>query len=161
MNLQCYTTINTQYFPAKSECLITLKSTFKELPYHGLSILNCHRQFNNLLSDALPTKKYLENLSSIHDLDLFTLDVQTAINPDSNLFNQWIQSHYYSPHSFSILNKQLSSPNKSNFSVFHNNVRSLRSNPENLQIHSLDEYYWNMVSVLLVFLKQKLQKKGG
>ena len=53
-----------------------------------LSILNCHRQFNNLLSDALPMKKYLEKLSSIHDLDLFTLNVQTAINPDSNLFNQ-------------------------------------------------------------------------
>ena len=118
----------------------TVKSIFKELPYHGLSILNCHRQFNNLLSDALPTKKYLEKLSSIHDLDLFTLNVQAAINPDSNLFNQCIQSHYYSPHSFSILNKQLSSPNKSNFSVFHNNVRSLRSNLENLQIHLLDEY---------------------
>ena len=66
----------------------TVKSIFKELAYHRVNILNCHRQFNNLLSDALPTKKYLENLSSIHDLDLFTLDVQTAINPDSNLFNQ-------------------------------------------------------------------------
>ena len=92
-----------------------------------------------MLSDALPTKKYLEKLSSIHALDLFTLNVQAAINPDSNLFNQRIQSHYYSLHSFSILNKQLSSPNKSNFSEFHNNVRSLRSNLENLQIHLLDE----------------------
>ena len=71
----------------------TVKSIFKELPYHGVNILNCHGQFNNLLSDALPTKKYLEKLSSIHDLDLFTLNVQAAINPDSNLFNQCIQSH--------------------------------------------------------------------
>ena len=62
----------------------TVKSIFKKLPYHGLSILNCHGQFNNLLSDALPMKKYLEKLSNIHDLDLFTLkfNVQTAINPD-------------------------------------------------------------------------------
>ena len=59
----------------------TEKSLFKELPYHGVNILNCHGQFNNLLSDELPTKKYLEKLSS-------------NINPDSNLFNKRIQSHY-------------------------------------------------------------------
>ena len=74
----------------------TVKSIFKELPYHGVNIINCHGQFNNLLSVALPTKKYLEKLSSIHDLDLFTLNVQADINPDSNLINQRIQSHYYS-----------------------------------------------------------------
>ena len=108
------------------------------MPYHGVNILNCHGQFTNL-SDALPTKKHLENLSSIHDLDFFTLNVQADINPHFNLFNQRLHDHYYSPHSFSILNKQLSSPNKSNFSVLHNNVRSLRSNLENLQTHLLDE----------------------
>ena len=37
----------------------TVKSIFKELPYHGANILNCHGQFNNLLSDALPTKKII------------------------------------------------------------------------------------------------------
>lgn len=137
----------------------TVKSIFKELPYHGVNILNCHGQFNNLLSDALPTKKYLEKLSSIHDLDLFTLNVQAAINPDSNLFNQCIQSHYYSPHSFSILNKQLSSPNKSNFSVFHNNVRSLRSNLENLQIHLLDELKYGF-SVIGISETKITEEKG-
>ena len=65
----------------------TVKSIFKELPYHRLSILNCHGQFNNLLSDALPTKKYLEKLSNIHDLDLLTLNVQTAINPDFQIIS--------------------------------------------------------------------------
>ena len=65
----------------------TVKSIFKELPYHGVNILNCHGQFNNLLSDALPTKKYLEKLSSIHDLDLFTLNVQAAINPDFQIIS--------------------------------------------------------------------------
>jgi len=72
----------------------TEKSIFKELPYHDVNILNCHGQSNNLLSDELPTKKYLEKLSSIHYLDLFTLNLQADINPDSNLFNQRIQSHY-------------------------------------------------------------------
>ena len=71
-----------------------LHTNLKELPYHGVNILNCHGQFNNLLSDESSTKKYLEKLSSTHDLDLFTLNVQADINPDSNLFNQRIQSHY-------------------------------------------------------------------
>ena len=137
----------------------TVKSILKELPNHGVNILNCHGQFNNLLSDALPTKKYLEKLSSIHDLDLFTLNVQAAINPDSNLFNQCIQSHYYTPCSFSILNKQLSSPNKSNFSVFHNNVRSLRSNLENLQIHLLDELKYGF-SVIGISETKITEEKG-
>ena len=89
-----------------------IKSLFQELPYHGVNILNCHGQFNNLLSDELPTKKYLAKLSSIHDfVFLFTLNVQADINPDSNLYNHRIQSHYYSPHSFNILNKQLPSAN--------------------------------------------------
>ena len=55
----------------------TVKSIFKELPYYGVNILNCHGQFNYLLSDALPTKKYLEKLSSVHDLDLFTLKLMS------------------------------------------------------------------------------------
>ena len=144
----------------------TVKSICKELPYHGVwqfrifNILNCHGQFNNLLSDALPTKKYLEKLSSIHDLDLFTLNVQADINPDSSLFNQCIQSHCYSPHSFSILNKQLSSSNKSNFSVFHNNVRSLRSNLGNQQIHNLlDELKYGF-SVIGISETKNYRRKG-
>ena len=70
-------------------------------------------------------------------------------NPRFNLFNQHIHDHYCSPHSFSILKKQLSSPNKSNFSVLHNNVRSVRSNLENLQTHFLDElkYGFNVIGI--------------
>ena len=49
---------------------------FQELPYYGVSdLISCHGQFNNTLSCDLPTKKYLEKLSSLHDLDLFTLNV--------------------------------------------------------------------------------------
>ena len=75
-----------------------------ELPYYGVSdLISCHGQFNNTLSCALPTKKYLEKLSSLHDLDLFTLNVRDNINPDLNLRNHRIQSNYYSPHSFNVL----------------------------------------------------------
>ena len=75
--------------------------TLQELPYYGVSdLICCHGQFNNTLSYDLPTKKYLEKLSSLYDLDLFSLNVPENINPDLNLINQHIQSNYYSPHSF-------------------------------------------------------------
>ena len=62
----------------------TVKSSLKELSFYGANILNCYGQFNNLQSDELPTNKYLENRSSIHDLDLFILNVQADKNPDFN-----------------------------------------------------------------------------
>ena len=73
--------------------------TLQELPYYGVTdLVSCHGQFNNTLSYDLPTKKYLEKLSSLNDLDLFTLNVRENTNPDLNLINQHIQSNYYSPH---------------------------------------------------------------
>ena len=78
--------------------------SLQELPYYGVSdLISCHGQFNNTLSCDLPTKKYLEKLSSLHDLDLFTLNVRENINPDLNLCNHRIQSNCYSPHSFNVL----------------------------------------------------------
>ena len=68
--------------------------TLQELPYYGVSdLINCHGQFNNTLSYDLPTKKYLEKLSSLNDLDLFTLNVRENINPDLNLINRHIHSN--------------------------------------------------------------------
>ena len=72
----------------------TVKSILKELPYHGVNILNCHGQFNNSLSDELPKKKYHEKLSRIHDSDLFTLNVRADIN--------WHQSNKAFSYSFKI-----------------------------------------------------------
>ena len=116
--------------------------TLQELPYYGVSdLISCHGQFNNTLSYDLPTKKYLEKLSSLNDLDLFTLNVRENINPDLNLINQHIHSNYYSPHSFNVLRNRLSSSldDDFKFSLLHNNVRSLRRNLEDLQVHLLDE----------------------
>ena len=127
--------------------------SLQELPYYGVSdLISCHGQFNNTLSCDLPTKKYLEKLSSLHDLDLFTLNVRENINPDLNLCNHRIQSNYYSPHSFNVLRNRLSSSDddfKLNFSVLHNNIRSLRRNLENLQVHLLDElgHHFSVVGI--------------
>ena len=49
------------------------KETFRELPYFGVNFVPYHGQFNNSLDSQLQTKKYLDKLSSIYDLDLFTL----------------------------------------------------------------------------------------
>ena len=51
------------------------KVLIRELPYHGINHIQFHGQFNNNLQSSLPTKKYLERLTSIHDLDLFNLNI--------------------------------------------------------------------------------------
>ena len=79
----------------------TTKSLFRELPYFGVNhFVPLHGQFNNLNISFLPTKKYLEKLSSFHDLDLFSLNTASSINPDQNLVDLKIHSRYFSPHSF-------------------------------------------------------------
>ena len=120
-----------------------------ELPYVSVSdIVSYHGQFNNVISNSLPTKKYLDKLSSLYDLDLFSLNIQNDINPNSDLFYENIKSHYYMPHSFSLLKNKLPR-NESNFSLLHNNVRSLRRNLENLQLHLLDKlnYSFSVIGV--------------
>ena len=75
----------------------------KELPYFGINFIPIHGQFNNSTSSFLPTKKYLEKLTSFHDLDLFSLNTDSDINPDFNLPNLKIRSQYYSPDSFHVM----------------------------------------------------------
>ena len=40
------------------------KSLLRELPYYWINLLSAHGQFNNILADHLPSKKYLESLTS-------------------------------------------------------------------------------------------------
>ena len=119
---------------------ITLnKDLLRELPYHGLNHIQFHGQFNNSLQSSLPTKKYLERLTSVHDLDLFNLNISDD-NSEPVFWLPKIRCKYYSPHSFSQLkSKFCTSAIASSFSLFHNNVRSLKSNLENLQSHLLEE----------------------
>lgn len=113
---------------------------FHELPYFGQNVILVHGQFNNCLSSHLPSKKYLEMLCSMYDLDSFSLNVGEAHNPDFNLYNHRIQSRYFSPHSFNkFKSKLLRYAGNSCFSLFHNNVRSLKQNLGNFQVHLLDQ----------------------
>ena len=54
-----------------SQLNLQSRSLFQDLPYFGQNITSVHGQFNNCLSSHLPSKKYLETLCSIYDLDLF------------------------------------------------------------------------------------------
>ena len=110
---------------------------FRELPYYGIEFIEHHGQFNNSLNNNLTTKKQLQCLKSLHDLDVFSLNINTFVNPDHNLNYKPIQCNYYSPYGFSQQKSFFSSG--SSFSLLHNNVRSLRRNLENFQSHLLEE----------------------
>ena len=106
------------------------------------SIVQTHGQFNNSLECQLPTKKHLEKLSSVYDLDLFCLNTDSNLNLDCNLGNQPARCQYFSPHSFSKFKNTVHN-DQDCFSLFHNNIRSLKHNLENPQVHLLDELDYN------------------
>ena len=87
-------------------------SLFRELPYFGQNIILVHGQYKNCINYllSLPTKKYLEKLTGIYDLDLFRLNAAEAVNPgiDSLYYNR-IQSRYYCLHSFNKFKSELPS----------------------------------------------------
>ena len=59
------------------------KELFRELPYNGHNISQCHGSFNNLLPmENLPSKKYLDRLPSLNDIDLFSLNTDNVNNSD-------------------------------------------------------------------------------
>ena len=98
-----------------------------------------HGQFNNLLETDkrfLPTKRYLDKLHSLYDLDIFSLNMRqnTDINPDFQCQNQ-ISANYYSPYSFNDLKKV---SENSSFTIIHNNVGSLQLHLLNESSHNFD-----------------------
>ena len=114
-----------------------ITSLFRELPYSGYYSLQSHDQFNNsLLTNELPTKRNLNKLPCIYDIDLFNLNVNSNTNPDRNSNFEPIQSRYYSSHSFSCTKKSLENHS---ISFLHSNIRSLRRNIDNFQNHLLSE----------------------
>ena len=123
----------------------------KELPYFGINLIPIHGQLNNIIPSSLPTKKYLEKLTSFHDLDLFSLNTDSNINPDFNLPYFKIRSQYYSPHSFHVMKNNLNDTSSGipKFSLFHNNVRSLKRNFESLETHLLNEleYHFSVIGI--------------
>ena len=129
------------------------KAFFLEVPYRGQSsIIQCHGKYNNLLTnDNLPSKKYLERLPSLYDIDIFSLNSVNSKFYDTDFSAIYpIRCKYYSPYSFSQLKNQLNEQRSdSHLSFFHNNVSSLKGNLENFQTHLLDElnYHFSVIGV--------------
>jgi len=91
------------------------------------------------VSTTYKTKKELEMLTSLYDLDLFSLNttVDYHLSPAEYSSNT-ITSQYFSPYSFKEMKAKLSKDETiSSFSVFHNNVVSLN---RNLEIFKLKVY---------------------
>ena len=130
-----------------------LRSTLKELPYFNFTgdLAAFHGQTNNSVTTLSKSKRNLDRLPGLYDLDLFSLNsgFDQNFNPDNNLINSRIQSRYFSPHSFNILNNKISlSEVNSSFSIFHNNVVSLKRNLENV-LTLLDEldFHFDVIAV--------------
>ena len=129
--------LNIQYMPNSAQTKLS-KALFRELPYNGQNIRQCHGSFNNLMPiENLPSKKYLDCLPSLNEIDLFSLNADNVNNSDLEYSSiRPVQCKYYSPDSFSLitnkLNKQVF---RSQLTLFHNNMCSLKSNLQNLQTH--------------------------
>lgn len=68
----------------KRDCKLS-KQLFRELPYNGINITDAHGQFNNSLPSQIPSKKCLERLTSIFDVDIFKLNYENSmVDPDLN-----------------------------------------------------------------------------
>jgi len=83
-------------------------------------------------------------------IDLFSLNTDEAHNHDFNLYNHRMQSRYFSPHGFNVYKSKFPRyAGKSCFSLLHNNVRSLKRNLENFQVHLLDklDYDFSLIGV--------------
>ena len=73
------------------------------LPYYRVNIPIVHGQFNNSLPFHFTPKRYLENLPSLYDLEIFNLNhnIHQHIDPNLNSFtNQFVRCRYFSPNSF-------------------------------------------------------------
>lgn len=92
-------------------------------------------------------KKNLDRLTIIYDLDLFSLNINSNINPDRNFSLQPTRCKYYSPHSFSKLRHMNSF--HPNFSVLHSNIRSLKRSLDQFQNHlwSVMNFHFNIIAV--------------
>ena len=116
------------------------KSLLKELPYFNLTscLPSLHGQFNNIFLGNLPSNRDVESLPSLYDLDIFSLNTNLdhVYNPNLKLSSQRLQSGYYSSHSFKQVCSTFAKQHaKSSFTIFHNNIRRIHRNLENLVTH--------------------------
>ena len=97
------------------------------------------------------TWRDLDKLTSIYDLDLFSLNTSLDHNiSPADQSHRRIHSRYFSPNSFrESTAKQSEDEIETSFSVFHNNVVSINRNLENIQTHLLYEldFHFNVIGV--------------
>ena len=120
-----------------------LRDLLKELPYFNCkgNLADFHGRFNNLLQSNIRSKRYLDKLTSLYELDWFKLNTlcNSDVNTIDNLYDQRIHSRYFSPQGFKEQNKYVIKNDDNSFSIFHDNLISLSKNFENLQSSILDE----------------------
>ena len=88
-------------------------------------------------------------MASFHDLDIFTLNKDLVPN-DGVDSNTCIRSRYFSPHSFHVMKNQFCKRDRDHtFSIFHNNIRSLKKNLDSLQCEIFDEldFHFDLLGV--------------
>ena len=107
------------------------KILLKELPYYNFrgDLVQLHGQFNNSILASKTIRNNLHKLTSLHDLSLFNLNtnLDVNLNPYENLPINQIHSTYFSQHSFAQMQSKLSTNQRlSSFSIFNNNVLSIR-----------------------------------
>ena len=128
------------------------ESLLKDLPYFDFTgnLVLAHDQFNNSLNSELPTKRDLDKLHSLYDLDLRNMAFDTNQTDNDALMSQCIRRQYFSPHSLKLFTNNLTQDQiESSLSIFHNNIRSLNRNLENLVTHYLPELdiHFNVIGV--------------
>ena len=116
------------------------KSLLKYLRYFSFkgNLVLAHGQFNNPFNGELLTKRDLDKLHSLCDLDFFNLNMTFDTNQTDNdaLMSQSIRSRYFSTHSLKQFSNNLTQDKtESSLSIFHGNIRSLNRNLDNLVTH--------------------------
>ena len=88
---------------------------------------------DNSLNSELPTRQDPDKLHSLYDLDLFKLYMDFDTNQIDNdaLISPCIRSAYVSPYK-QFSNNLTEDQIESSLSIFHNNIRSLNRNLDNL-----------------------------
>ena len=79
------------------------------------------------------------------------------------LMSQYIRSRYFSPHSFKQFTNNLTQDQiESSLSIFHNNIRSLNRNLENLVTHYLQELgiHFNVIGVTETKITNSYENTG-
>ena len=90
---------------------------FQEMPFYGVNFTQSSNPFENL-----STKKQLDCLTSLYDLDL-VFNFNAPDDKSASNHSQLVRCKYYSPHRVDQLkNNSTLAIHNARFSILHNNV---------------------------------------